>query len=592
MFTRDILIVVVVILFVIISLYKEIVRPVATFIIAIILLSVLGIITSSEILHGFANEQLGIIFLLLILSDIVKKTTILNGFINKIFHPNLSYKGFLGRLMLAIGGISAWVNNTPLVAIMMPHVNDWAKKRGISPSKVLIPLSYATILGGTTTLIGTSTNLVVNGLAVNAGQPSLKMFDFSYVGVPLIFLGYLYMHFIGHKLLPSRRDPLSEFQERSREYLVETVVRENSTFIHQTVDQANLRNLRGLFLVEIVRSNKKIVPVSPDEIIQKDDILFFAGATETIIDLIKDPKGLSLPNQTSIIQGQDKVGIVEVVISSQSSLNGTIVKETSFRANYDAAIVAINRNGERLSGKIGELELKSGDLLLLAVGKDFKSRSAVSQDFYVISNLDEIQKINPLKTWTVLLGTISVFVLAALEILPLFVGLLLLITVLVGIKVARFGEIKRSLDIDLFAILALSLAVGKAISNSGADKFFAQSIISLFEPLHSMAAMLLGIYIITNILAMVVTNKAAVAITFPIALAMATSLGVDPKPFILAIAFAGCGEFITPFGYQTNLMVFGPGGYKFTDYVKVGAPLTLLYMIVSVVVLSYTYNLF
>ncbi len=587
----NIIIVIAVICFVIISLYKEIVRPVATFIIAIIALSLFNIIKSSDVLAGFANEQLAVIFLLLILSDVIKKTGILNTYIRKIFNPAISYQGFIARLSLLAGSHSVWINNTPLVAIMIPQVIDWAKKKGISPSKVLIPLSYATILGGTATLIGTSTNLVVNGLAVNAGLQPLKMFDFTYVGIPLILLGYLYMALIGHKLLPERKDPLALFQEKSREYLVETIVESNSSLIGQTIDAANLRNLRGLFLVEITRGNQKIVPVSPDEIIQANDHLIFAGATETIIDLIKDPKGLSLPNQTSF-KGQGKVEIVEVVVSAQSSLNGTIVKETSFRGNYDAAIVAINRNGERLSGKIGELELASGDLLLLATGNDFKNRSAVSQDFYVISNLEAIQTLSPLKTWIILLGTVATFILAALEILPLFIGLMILITTIVGMKAARFGEIKRSMDIDLFAILALSLAVGKAISNSGADKYFASQIISLIEPLHSTVALLIGIYAITNILAMVVTNKAAVAITFPIALSMTTSLGIDPKPFILAIAFAGCGEFITPFGYQTNLMVYGPGGYKFTDYVKIGFPLTLLYMTVSILVLSYTYNLF
>jgi di/tricarboxylate transporter len=591
MLTHDIIIVIAVILFVIVSLYKEIVRPVATFVIAVLVLNLFGIIKSSDLLAGFANEQLAIIFLLLILSDIIKKTGILNGIIHKIFNPSISYQGFLGRLMLMAGSHSVWINNTPLVAIMIPQVISWAKKKGISPSKVLIPLSYATILGGTATLVGTSTNLVVNGLAVNAGLPSLKMFDFTYVGIPLIILGYLYMALIGHKLLPSRKDPLAQFQEQSREYLIETVANPNSALIGQTVDAANLRNLRGLFLVEIVRQNKQIVPVSPDEIIQANDILIFAGATDTIIDLIKDPKGLSLPSQGSI-QGQDKVEIVEVVISAQSALNNTIVKEISFRGNYDAAIVAINRNGERLSGKIGEVELKSGDLLLLAAGKDFKNRSAVSQDFYVISNLDQIQKVNPYVAWFIMLGTISTFFLAGREILPLFTGLLILITIIVGMKVARFGEIKRAMDIDLFAILALSLAVGKAISNSGADKYFASHIISAIEPFHSKVALLFGIYIITNVLAMVVTNKAAVAITFPIALSMTSSLGIDPKPFILAIAFAGCGEFITPFGYQTNLMVYGPGGYKFIDYVKIGVPLTIIYMLVSVLVLSYMYNLY
>ncbi|MEK7225550.1 MAG: SLC13 family permease, partial [Bacteroidota bacterium] len=350
-------------------------------------------------------------------------------------------------------------------------------------------------------------------------------------------------------------------------------------------------NLRGLFLTEIFRREQKITPVSPKEIIQQDDILIFAGATETIIDLLKSSKEFIIPKHSSMFN-YDGAEIVEIVVSAESPLIGKTVKETNFRGKYDAAVVAVNRNGERLSGKIGGMKLQGGDLLLIVTGKDFLARSEESHDFYIISKLREIRNFQKSKVWMLIIGIVAAFLLPAFGVLTLFKTLLLLLCMIVLMKIVKLGEIKKGLDIELFVILALSLALGKAITKSGADQLFAGSIINLFHPLNSNVAVLLGVYLVTNILAMLVTNKAAVAITFPIAVAAAAKLGIDPKPFILAVAFAGCAEFMTPYGYQTNLMVYGPGGYKFRDYIRVGWGLSLLFMITCVAILGYMYNLY
>lgn len=591
MFSTDIAIVIIVIAFLICSLYMDLLRPVIIFFISVVALFAFQIIDSKDMLSGFANEQIVVVLLLLILSDVIQKTGALDLAFRKIFTDNLSYKGFLSRMLPGVAGISAFVNNTPLVAILMPHVYSWARKKNISASKVLMPLSFVTILGGTITLIGTSTNLVVNGFVTDAGMPSLGIFDFALVGIPVTILGILFLFFFGARLLPDRKDALSEFTQKSREYMVEAQVSEKSQHIGKTVESAGLRNLRGLFLIEISRNEQKITPVSPKEIIRKEDILIFAGATETIIDLLKSPGEFTLPKHSSMFNN-DGAEIVEVVVSAESTLIGKTVKEANFRSKYDAAILAVNRNGEKVSGKIGDMKLQGGDLLLVITGKDFLSRSEETQDLYIISKIREIRHVPKYKTWALGIGAVTAFLLPAFGILSLFQTLLMLMCLIVLLKIIRLGELKKGLDIELFVILGLSLALGRAITRSGADVLFAESIIEIFRPFNSGVAVLLGIYLMTNILAMLVTNKAAVAITFPIAVAAALRLGADPKPFILAVAFAGCAEFMTPYGYQTNLMIYGPGGYKFRDYIKVGWGLSLLFMVTCVSILGYAYKLY
>lgn len=590
MLTGGGILVILVILFLVVSLYFDLIRPVLVFFLASLFFLVSGVIDSKDFMAGFANEQIVVVILLLVLSDIVKKTGILDVLLVNIFNPEIGYRRFLAKMSASVASISGFVNNTPLVAIMMPYVYDWARKKNISPSKVLIPLSYATIFGGTITLVGTSTNLVVNGFATDAGLPSLGMFDFTIVGVPLAFFGVLYLTFIASRLLPDRKDALSDFKEKSREYIVETKIAKGSHLIGKTVEAAGLRKLQGLFLVEIVRDEERIAPVSPKQSLEEGDVLLFAGATNTIIDLLQANNGLSLPKY-SAIPDQEQMQIIEVVISAQSDLIGRIVKETNFRGKYDSAIVAINRNGERINGKLGEVELQSGDLLLLVAGSDFESRANDEQDFYLISRVREIHNINRFKSFSLLAGTVAAFVCAAMGVLSLFESLLLLFCGIAAMRLVKFSDLKKSFDADLYLILVLSLSFGKAISKSGLDQMIAEKIINGVAPLGSSIAILAVIYIITNVLAMLITNKAAVAIMFPITLATVKASGLDPTPFILAIAFAGSAEFMTPYGYQTNLMVYGPGGYKFKDYIKVGWGLSLIYMIVAVSILSYYYEL-
>ncbi len=553
-------------------------------------LLVTEVIATKDLMAGFANEQILVVLILIMLSDVIQRTAVVDLVFHRIFKPSMAYRSFLTLLGFLVAPISAFVNNTPLVAILMPYVYDWSKKKGISPSKVLIPLSYITILGGTITLVGTSTNLVVNGFVVDAGYPSLGMFDFTMIGVPIAIIGILYIAFLGPYLLPDRKDALSSFKEKSREYVTETILNSKSPLIGKSVEEAGLRKLQGLFLVEIIRGEERIAPVSPKQNLEANDKLIFAGETATIIDLIKSNNGIELPNSTKLTK-DESMEVVEIVISASSDLIGKVVRDTNFRGKYDAAIIAINRNGERITGKLGEVELQTGDLLLLLTGDKFQNRATDEQDFYIISIVDKIHKMKPYKTYTVMLGTVLTFVSAAMGWTSLFEGLLLLMTLIAAMQIVRFNDIKRSFDVDMYLILVLALSLGKAIVNSGLDKEISNSLLNVVEPIGSNIAALALIYLITNILAMLVTNKAAVAIMFPVALSAANTLGLDPTPFFLAIAFAGCAEFMTPYGYQTNLMVYGPGGYKFKDYIKFGWGLSLLFFVTAVSILGYLYDL-
>ncbi|MDY6801697.1 MAG: SLC13 family permease [Bacteroidota bacterium] len=591
MITFELIVVFIVILFILFSLYQELLGTTFTFVIAVVALGFFGILTPREILNGFANEQLAVIILLLVLGDIIRQAGVVEILFDRIFKSAKSYRGFLSRMTIIISGFSAFLNNTPLVAVMMPYVNNWCKRNNISPSKFLMPLSYAAILGGCATLIGTSTNLIVNGMVIDQQifpeMDSLNIFEFAYVGVPMIFIGFFYLLFFGEKLLPNKLDLIEKFSTNTREYLVEAEIRKDSKLIGKTIEEANLRNLKGLFLVEIIRKSFKISSVKPNVILQKDDILIFAGDTETIVEMINSDIGLRLPS-VGMLYKKKQTEVVEIVISHNSSMINKTVKEIRFRAKYDAAVIAVHRNGERISGKIGDIIIKPGDVLLLFTGADFISRSSHTQDFYFISKVKDFQKIEAYKVWTLLGGTVLTILLAALNIVSLFMGLVVLLMVVIAMKIANPKELYKAVDYNLAMIIALALALGTAMMKSGAAELIADLVITAFLPLGRIG-LLFGIYFITAILAAYITNKAAVAIIFPISLTMAANLDLNPVPFVLVVSFAAAANFITPHGYQTNLMVYGPGGYSFKDFFRVGAPLTLIYMVVTVFILNLIY---
>jgi len=582
--TTDALIVLIVIAFIIVSLYRNIFGPGFTFTVGIIALGVAGILTPTEILSGFANEQIAVIVMLLVLGDTIKKSSVIDSTFHKVFQKATTYKQFLGRMTLMVAGFSAFLNNIPLVAIMMPYVTVWSKKNGVAPSKLLIPLSYAAILGGCATLIGTSTNLVVNSLVVDQniipGLQPLNIFDFSFVGVPMIIIGIIYLVLFSDKLLPVRKDLVEALSNNTREYIAEVRVSQKANYAGRTIEEAGLRNLEGLFLVEIIRGDEAIKPVTPRTKILANDILLFAGNTDSISDLVTSREGLQLA-QLGMFSKKPHTELVEVVVPYNSTLVTKTVKETSFRGRFDSAIIAIHRNGERISGKIGETRLQAGDVLLLITGEDFNKSISETRDLYSINIIKEFKTIPVYKRITLIGGTLAAIILAATGVTSLFISLITLLIVLSVIGVASPKDIGKSIDFNLILVIALSLALGTAMVKTGLADWVSQNTFELLTPL-GIVGVMTGIFILTNLLGSIVTNKAAVALVFPIALTLAINLNLDPKPFILLVAFAGAASFITPIGYQTNLMIYGPGRYSFKDFFKIGFPLTILYLIAAV----------
>lgn len=593
MITFEGYIVIAVILFLIFSLYSGWIGAGFTFTIGIAVLGVFRILTPTEILSGFANEQIAVVVLLFLLGDIIRKTGVLDNIFMQTLAKQTDFRRFKLRMLLMVSGFSAFLNNTPLVAIMIPYVNAWAKKNDVAPSKLLIPLSYAAILGGCITLIGTSSNLLVAGMVADQKlaldiEP-IHIFDFSLVGIPMALIGVFYLMVFGDKLLPVNKDPIKNLELQSREYIVEVRISNGEEFHGKSIEEAGLRNLKGLFLVEILRGEQSIKPVSSYTRLRENDVLLFAGETESITEMIEARSGLQLA-QIGMYARKAQTAIVEVVVSYNSALVSKTAKLVNFRSRFDAAIIAIHRNGERVSGKLGEVQIVAGDVLLLLTGQDFNSLSKDTQEFYVISRLQEFKK-QPAYKQVLLIGGILIAITAsALGFIKLFTALVLLLLLILMTKMVSPKDVAKSIDFNLIIILALSLALGTAMIKSGVAASFADASFKVFKPF-GIIGVLVGIFLITNILTSLLANAAAVAMIFPVAISMAVELGINAKPFVLIVAFAGAAAFLTPIGYQTNLMVYGPGGYNFRDFMRVGLPLAVLYMIVAVLGLIYQYDI-
>ncbi|MCK4630724.1 MAG: anion permease, partial [Bacteroidales bacterium] len=370
-------------------------------------------------------------------------------------------------------------------------------------------------------------------------------------------------------------------------YLIETQIRKKSKLIGKNVEESGLRDLKGLYLVEIQRNEKKIFVVSNNLILAESDILVFAGNTDKVTDLIDRNLGLSIPS-VGMLRRKKKTEMVEIVISHNSSLINKSLNKINFRAQFDAAVIGVHRNEETIESKLRDVVLKAGDVLLLYSGDDFISRSRDTGDFYYISKVKTFQRFEAYKIPALVGGLILSIILSALHIIPLFMGLIVLLLASLVMKVTNPKDLPKGIDYDLALIIVMSLALGTAMIKSGAADLVANFFINIFIPFGK-TGILFGIYLITAFMGAYITNKAAVAIIFPISLTMAVNLELPYMPFILVVAYAAAANFMTPVGYQTNLMVYGPGGYKFKDFFKVGFPLTMIYMFVTVAILSLLY---
>lgn len=551
-------------------------NPERVFGVLLLVLFVCGFVSSEQVVSSFASQGVLTLVLLMVCSLALEKTRFLRQVAN--FVIRLSYRRSWFNLYIFGALSSAVLNNTAVVSAMLAPIRA---NRHHAPSRLLIPLSYAAILGGTLTLVGTSTNLIVNSMVIEAGFKPLGFFDFTLVG-SLLVLGCGITLFIASRWLPNHCNTTQVLAD----YFIDTKVREGSTLIGRTIEENGLRNLEALFLVELQRQGKLISPVSPYEVLQQGDRLLFSGDIKKVT-LLNQFSGLeSFANQN----GLPLDNLSEVIVRPESTLVGRTLKHAGFRALFDAAVVAIKRDGERLSGKLGEVVLKAGDNLVLAVGEDFKSRHNLRKNFFFVSGVETEQTLTPAKEWVAVLGFVAAIGLSALGLVPLFKSMFMLLGVFLLTRMLKPNEILQRLPTQIWLIISAALLLSHALNNTKATELLDLLILDnqqAFTPFVGLCV----VYIMTWWLTELVTNNAAAALVFPLAVGLAKTLGVEPTGYILAVAFGASASFVSPYGYQTNLMVFNAGQYHIKDFVKVGLPVSLVYGLITVSSISVMFGL-
>jgi di/tricarboxylate transporter len=549
---------------------------------AVTLLLVAGVIDQQGALLGFANDAPITVAALYVLAGAVKITGALEEITDRVLGggdramDGRDSRGTLARILFPSMAASAFIANTPLAAMIAPRVLTWARRTGRSASRYLMPLSYAIIFGGCTTLIGTSTNLVVSGLLREFGYQPLGMFEITGAGLPIAIVGVTTIVLLAPLLLKDRNSPGESIGEQVRRFTVEMEVRKDSPLVGRTVLRAGLRQLEGVFLIEVDRGDRVISPVGPEEVLDAGDRLTFSGNVTRILDLQRVPGLVSAEHRHFEAVGtHPDRAFYEVVIGEGSPLVGSTLKETGFRARYGAAVIAIHRAGEPVAGKLGDVRLRVGDLLLVLGNPDFRNAWREQQDFLVVVPLQEGRPLRRERARVVELLTLGLILVAGTGLLDLLQTSLLIAIALIGFKIITLSEARASVDLEVVVLMATSFGLGIAIRDSGLADQIAGLVVGLFQPLGDLGV-LAGILIATMLMTELLSNNAAAVMMFPIAIAAAEQAHLDPRTFAIVILFGATLSFLTPIGYQTNTLVWSMGGYRYGDFARLGAPLTLL----------------
>ncbi len=546
---------------------------------SVVVLLATGVLTTPEALAGFANEGVVTIAILFIIAAAVQETGGVDWIARNVLGRPKTLRAGLARMVVPVAALSAFLNNTPLVAMMIPAVTDYSRKSQIPASKLMMPLAFAASLGGVMTLIGTSTNLVVQGMLIESTGRGMRMFDISWVGVPVAIVGVSYLIFIAPWLLPNRKAALSTLDD-PREYTVEMQIMGDSHLPGKSIEAAGLRHLPGLFLAEIHRDGVSIPAVSPQEILLSGDRLLFVGAMDSVKELHRI-RGL-IPATDDVFQlnsPRPQRCLIEAVVSNTCPLLGKTIRESRFRSQYNAVVVAVARNGERLRQKLGDIELKAGDVLLVEAHPSFAEQHRNSRDFFLVSAVSESSPPRHDRALLAIGLLLAMVIVVAIELMPMMMAGLITAGILLLSRCISLERARRCVSWDVLVAIAASLALGTALEKSRAARMIAESITNMADG--NVWWSLVLVYVGTVIVTEIVSNNAAVALMFPFAMSVSKSLGVDYMPFVIAVMIAGSSSFATPIGYQTNLMVYGPGGYRFRDYTKVGLPLDVLVAIVA-----------
>ncbi|CAN5819390.1 SLC13 family permease [soil metagenome] len=558
---------------VIIALAREMVQPAAAVLGGTVILLLLGITTPEQAFAGFSNEAPIIIASLLVLARAVDLSGILQPIIGALFGGITSTRALLARLLLPVTGSSGFLTNTTVVAMTVPPIIELSRRRDIPPSRFLIPVSYAAVLGGVVTTIGTSTNLTVSGLLSRQGMAPLELFEITPVGIPVALVGLAAILLLAPRLLPDRGPRRADRVEGARDFTVSMRVLEGGALDGQSVEAGGLRHLHGVFLGEIEREGQVIAPVAPAEPLRGGDLLSFVGRVDDIVDLQR-MRGLVSSERTILEElGGARHSFYEVVVGAD--LAGRTLKTVGFRARYNAAVLAVHRQGQRLEAKLGEVPLRLGDTLLVLADAGFRERWRDSRDFLLIAPLTGVAPTRSGKA-PLVAGIVLAFVaLTGLGIVSLLQGALLVVVSLLATRALTLSEARRAIDLNLVVLVAAAFGLGSAVENSGLGAVAAEGLLTLLAPFGLVAA-LAGIYIATVALTELISNNAAAVLLFPVAVATAAGLGVDARPVVIAVLFGASLAFLTPIGYQTNLMVYSLGNYRFLDFTRLGLPVTVL----------------
>lgn len=541
---------------------------------ALLVLGMTGILTPEQTLAGFANTGLITVAGMFIVAAAIRAS----GGVDMIVESVLGRPGgphrALVRLMLPVAGLSAFLNNTPVVATMIPAVSQWARRIRVPSSTLMIPLSYASILGGTITLIGTSTNLVVNGqYQALTGKPGFALFEIAPLGLVVAAAGTLFVVLAAPRLLRARRTPDETFAD-TRKFTFEVAVARDGPMVGRTIQQAGLRHLERIYLAEIERDGGVITAVAPEEILRGGDRLVFVGETEAIVDVLRI-NGLvpAVGSKPALERNVPERRLVEAVVAEHCEVVGHTIRDGRFRDRYGAVVLAVARNGEHIRGRLSSIILEPGDLLLLEARPAVVGRLKQSRDF-LLMNVLEHELPDHSRAWTSWAILAGIVVLATTGVLNMLYASLLGVAAMIATGCISVTDARRSLDLPVLVTIAASFALGNALEKTGAASFLGNGIVGLAgtNPWLLLALVYLSVMTLTEM----ITNNAAAMLMLPVALAVAERAGVNEVPYVMAVMMAASASFSTPIGYQCNLMVYGPGGYRFSDFLRIGIPMNVL----------------
>ncbi len=549
------------------------------------LLLLTGIIEPTEAFTGFSNPAVITIAALFVVAAAVKETGGLDLAGRVVLGRPRSLAGGQLRMMFPVAALSSFLNNTPVVAMFVPLVTSWARRCNFSVSLMLLPLSYASILGGICTLIGTSTNLVVAGLA-HQWNPAIRfeIFEIAQLGIPAVGIGMLFIVITSQRLLKDRQGALQDLG-KAREYTIAMRVEKGSPVIGESIEEAGLRSLRGVYLYEIERAGRVLAAVPPSTVLREGDRLHFTGVVDSVVDLRKQRIVPDTDQVDKLTTRRDR-RLVEAVVAAHSSLIAQTVRQSRFRTIYDAAILAVHRQGVRVTEtKVGDIRLQAGDVLLIESHPDFAQARQRDPNFALIAEVEDSTPPRHDRAWLAAAILFLMVLVNASGTMNLMTASLTAAALMLLTRCLTGEEARRSIDWTVLIAIAAAFGIAIALQKSGAAQAIASQLIDLAEPFGKVG-LLVALYVITAVLAGLITTKASAALMFPIAATAAEAQGIGLLPISYLTMIAAACAFATPIGFQTNLMVYGPGGYKYSDFLRLGLPLQALVGISTVTLIS------